>query len=104
MKPLQDQILTYIQSEVNASPILATIFMALIFITALGGIFVIMDDLLTFYVPKIGKLWVMLGARLGLFGLMIPMSHAWHQGTPVNEVFKGYVSQTWEYVWASYLR
>ena len=40
----------------------------------------------------------MLGAGLGLFGFMIPMSLAWYQGIPINELFKGYVSSTWEYV------
>jgi len=40
----------------------------------------------------------MLGAGLGLFGFMIPMSLAWHQGIPINELFKGYVSSTWGYV------
>jgi hypothetical protein len=39
MKPLLEQILSYIQPAVNASPILAT--RVLIFIAALGGISVI---------------------------------------------------------------
>jgi len=98
MKPLLEQILTYIQPTIDASPILATIFRVLIFIAALGGISVIIGGLLTFHVPKIGKLLVMLGAGLGLLGFMIPMSLAWHQGIPINELIKGYVSPTWGYV------
>ena len=98
MKPLLEEILKYIQPTVDASPILATIFKALIFIAALGGISVIIGGLLTFYVPRIGKLLVMLGAGLGLLGFMIPMSLAWHQGIPINELFEGYVSSTWGYV------
>jgi len=70
----------------------------LIFIAALGGSSVITGGLLTFYVPRIGKLLVMLGAGLALFGFMIPMSLAWYQGMPINELFKGYVSSTWQYV------
>ena len=69
----------------------------LIFVAALGGISVIIGGLLTFYVPWIGKLLVMLGVELGLFGFMIPMSLAWYQGMPINELFKGYVSSTWQY-------
>jgi hypothetical protein len=98
MKPLLEEILKYSQPTVDAFPILATIFRVLIFIAALGGISVIIGGLLTFYVPRIGKLLVMLGAGLGLFGFMIPMSLAWYQGIPMNELFKGYVSSTWGYV------
>jgi hypothetical protein len=98
MKPLLEEILTYIHTVVDASPILATIFRALIFIAALGGISVMIGGLLILYVPRIGKLLVMLGAGLGLFGFMIPMSLAWHQGIPINELFKGYVSSTVGYV------
>ncbi len=98
MKPLLEEILKYIQPAVDASPILATIFRVLIFIAALGGISVIIGGLLTFHVPRIGKLLVMLGAGLGLLGFMIPMSLAWHQGIPINELFKGYVSPTVGYV------
>ena len=98
MKPLLEEILKYIQPAVDASPILATIFRVLIFIAALGGISVIIGGLLMFYVPRIGKLLVMLGAGLGLFGFLIPMSLAWYQGIPINELFKGYVSSTWQYV------
>lgn len=98
MKPLLEEILKYIQPAVDASPILATIFRVLIFIAALGGISVIIGGLLTFYVPRVGKLLVMLGAGLGLLGFMIPMSLAWYQGIPINELFKGYVSSTWGYV------
>ncbi len=96
MKPLLEEILNYIQPAVNASPILAT--RVLIFIAALGGISVIIGGLLIFHVPRIGKLLVMLGAGLGLVGFMIPMSLAWHQGIPINELFEGYVSSTWGYV------
>jgi hypothetical protein len=98
MKPLLEQILSYIQPTVDASPILATIFRVLIFIAALGGISVIIGGLLIFNVPRIGKLLVMLGAGLGLVGFMIPMSLAWHQGIPINELFEGYVSSTSGYV------
>jgi hypothetical protein len=98
MKSLLEQILKYIQPTVDASPILGTIFMVLIFIAALGGISVVIGGLLTFHVPRIGKLLVMLGAGLGLLGFLIPMSLAWHQGIPINELFKGYVSQTVGYV------
>jgi hypothetical protein len=98
MKPLLEEIMKYMQSAVDASPILATIFRVLIFVAALGGISVTIGGLLTFYVPRIGKLLVMLGAGLGLFGFMIPMSLAWHQGIPINELFKGYVSSTVGYV------
>jgi hypothetical protein len=98
MKPLLEEILKYSQPTVDAFPILATIFRVLIFIAALGGISVIIGGLLTFHVPRIGKLLVMLGAGLGLFGFMIPMSLAWYQGIPMNELFKGYVSSTWGYV------
>jgi hypothetical protein len=98
MKPLLEEILTYIHPVVDASPILAAIFRALIFIAALGGISVMIGGLLILYVPRIGKLLVMLGAGLGLFGFMIPMSLAWHQGIPINELFKGYVSSTVGYV------
>jgi len=98
MKPLLEEILKYIQPAVDASPILATIFRVLIFVAALGGISVIIGGLLTFYVPRIGRLLVMLGAGLGLLGFMIPMSLAWHQGIPINELFKGYVSPTVGYV------
>ena len=98
MKPLLEEILRYIQPEVNVSPILAIVFRVLIFIAALGGISVIIGGLLTFQVPKIGKLLVTLGAGLGLFTFMIPMSLAWHQGIPINELIKGYVSPTWGYV------
>jgi hypothetical protein len=87
MKPLLEEILKYSQPTVDAFPILATIFRVLIFIAALGGISVI-----------IGGLLIMLGAGLGLFGFMIPMSLAWYQGIPMNELFKGYVSSTWGYV------
>ncbi len=97
MKPLLEQILTYIQPTVDASPILATIFV-LIFIATLGGISVIIGGLLTFHVPRIGKLLVMLGAGLGLLGFMIPMSLAWYQGISINGLLKGYVSPTWGYV------
>jgi len=98
MKPLLEEILKYIQPTVNASPILATIFRVLIFIAALGGISVIVGGLLILHIPRIGKLLVMLGAGLGLFGFMIIMSLAWHQGIPINELIKGYVSSTWGYV------
>jgi hypothetical protein len=98
MKPLLEEILMYIQPTVDASPILATIFRVLIFIAALGGISVIIGGLLTFYVPRIGKLLVMLGAGLGLFGFLIPMMLAWYQGIPINGLFKGYVSSTGGYV------
>ena len=98
MKPLLEEILKYVQPTVDASPILATIFRVLIFIAALGGISVIMGGLLILHVPRIGKLLVMLGAGLGLFGFMIIMSLAWHQGIPINELIKGYVSSTWGYV------
>jgi hypothetical protein len=98
MKPLLEQILKYVQPAVNASPILGTIFSVLIFIAALGGISVIIGGLLIFYVPKIGKLLVMLGAGLGLFGFLVPMSLAWYQGIPLNDLFKGYVSSTWGYL------
>ena len=98
MKSLLEQILSYIQPAVDASPILATIFRVLIFIAALGGIYVIIGGLLIFHVPRIGKLLVMLGAGLGLVGFMIPMSLAWRQGIPINELFEGYVSSTWGYV------
>ncbi len=98
MKPLLEGILKYIQPAVDASPILATIFRVLIFIAALGGISVIIGGLLTFYVPRIGKLLVMLGAGLGLVGFMIPMSLAWYRGVPFNELFEGYVSSTLGYV------
>jgi hypothetical protein len=98
MKPLLEEILMYIQPAVDASPILSTIFRVLIFIAALGGISVTIGGLLTFYVPRIGKLLVMLGAGLGLLGFMIPMMLAWHQGIPINELFKGYVSPTVGYV------
>ena len=104
MKPLLEEILKYIQPTVDAFPILATIFKALIFIAALGGISVIIGGLLTFHVPRIGKLLVMLGAGLGLLGFMIPMSLAWHQGIPINELFEGYVSSTGGTCWASCLR
>ena len=98
MKPLLEQILTYIQPTVDASPILATIFRALIFTAALGGISVMIGGLLVFHVPRIGKLLVMLGAGLGLLGFMIPMSLAWHQGIPINGLLQGYASPTWGYV------
>jgi hypothetical protein len=98
MKPLLEEILKYIQPTVDTSPILATIFRVLIFIAALGGISVIIGGLLIFHVPRIGKLLVMLGAGLGLVGFMIPISLAWHQGIPINELFEGYVSSTWGYV------
>ena len=98
MKPLLEQILKYIQPTVDASPILATIFRVLIFIAALGGISVIIGGLLILNVPRIGKLLVMLGAGLGLLGFLIPMSLAWHQGIPLNELFEGYVSSTAGYV------
>ena len=98
MKPLLDEILKYIQSTVDASPILATIFRVLIFVAALGGISVIIGGLLILHVPRIGKLLVMLGARLDLFGFMIPTSLAWHRGLPINGLFEGYVSSTWGYV------
>ncbi len=98
MKPLLEEILKYIQPTVNASPILATIFKVLIFIAALGGISVIIGGLVTFYVPRIGNLLVMLGAGLGLFGFMIPMSLVWYRGIPINQLFKGYVSSTAGYV------
>ena len=98
MKPLLEEILKYIQPTADASPILATIFRVLIFIAALGGISVIIGGLLTFHVPRIGKLLVMLGAGLGLFGFMIPMSLAWYRGIPINELFEGYFSSTWGYV------
>ena len=70
----------------------------LIFIAALGGISVIISGLLILHVPRTGKPLVMLGAGLGLFGFMIPMSLAWHQGIRINEYFKGYVSSTLGYV------
>ena len=98
MKPLLEEILKHIQPTVDVSPILATIFKVLIFRAALGGISVIIGGLLILRVPRVGKLLVMLGAGLGLFGFMIPMSLAWYQGIPINELFKGYVSSTWEYV------
>jgi hypothetical protein len=98
MKPLLEQILTYIQPTVDSSPFLATIFKVLIFVATLGGISIIIGGLLTFHVPRIGKLLVMLGAGLGLFGFMIPMSLVWHQGIPINGLLKGYVSPTWGYV------
>jgi hypothetical protein len=94
MKPLLEEILRYIQPTINASPILATIFRVLIFVAALGGISVIIGGLLILNVPRIGKLLVMLGAGLGLFGFMIPLS----LGIPINGLFKGYVSSTWGYV------
>ena len=98
MEPLLEEILKYIQPTVDASLILASIFRVLIFIAALGGISVIIGGLLTFYVPRIGKLLVMLGAGLGLFGFLIPMMLAWYQGIPINELFGGYVSSTGGYV------
>jgi hypothetical protein len=98
MEPLLEAIQQYIQPAVDASPILATIFKVLIFIAALGGISVIIGGLLMFYIPRIGKLLVMLGAGLGLLGFMIPMSLAWHEGVPINELFEGYVSSTVGYV------
>jgi hypothetical protein len=98
MKPLLEQILTYIQPTVDASPILATILKALIFIAALGGISVIIGGLLILHVPRVGKLLVMLGAGLGLVGFMIPMSLAWRQGVPIYELFEGYVSPTVGYM------
>ena len=98
MEPLLEEILKYIQPTVDASLILASIFRVLIFIAALGGISVIIGGLLTFYVPRIGKLLVMLGAGLGLVGFMIPMSLAWYRGVPFNELFEGYVSSTLGYV------
>jgi len=70
----------------------------LIFIAALGGISVIIGGLLMLYVPKLGKLLVMLGAGLGLFGFLIPMSLAWYQGIPINDLLKGYASPTWGYL------
>ena len=98
MKPLLEEILKYIQPAVDASPILAIVFRVLIFIAALGGISVIIGGLLMLYMPKLGKLLVILGAGLGLFGFLIPMSLAWYQGIPINDLFKGYVSSTWGYV------
>ena len=50
------------------------------------------------HMPKLGKLLVMLGAGLDLFGFLIPMNLAWYQGIPINDLFKGYVSSMWEYV------
>ncbi len=70
----------------------------LIFLAALGGISVTIGGLLILNVPRIGKLLVTLGAGLGLLGFMIPMSLAWHQGIPITELFKGYVSPTVGYV------
>ena len=98
MKPLLEKILKHIQPAVDTSPILATIFRVLILIAALGGISVMIGGLLTFQIPRIGKLLVMLGAGLGLFGFMIPMSLAGHQGKPISELFKDNVSSTWGYV------
>jgi hypothetical protein len=98
MKPLLEQIMKYIQPEVDASPALAIVFRLVIFIAALGGISVITGGLLILHIPRTGKLLVMLGAGLGLLGFMIPMSLAWHQGIPINELIKGYVSPTWGYV------
>ena len=98
MKPLLEEILKYFQLEVNASLVLVTIFRVLIFIAALGGISVIIGGLLILQVPRMGKLLVMLGAGLGLVGFMIPMSLAWHQGIPLNELFEGYVSPTVGYM------
>ncbi len=98
MKPLLEEILKYIQPAVDAYPLIGTIFRVLIFIAALGGISVIIGGLLTFYVPRTGKILVMLGAGLGLFTFLIPMYLAWYQGIPINELLKGYVSPTWGYV------
>ena len=84
MKPLLEEILEYIQPVVSALPILATIFNVLIFIAALGGISVIIGGLLILHLPRTGKLLVMLGAGLGLFGFMLPMSLAWYQGIPIS--------------------
>ena len=98
MKPLLEEILKYIQPAVDAYPLIGTIFRVFIFVAALGGISVAIGGLLTFYVPRTGKILVMLGAGLGLFGFMIPMSLAWHQGIPINELLKGYVSPTLGYV------
>jgi len=98
MKPLLEEILGYIQPTVYASPTLATIFRVLIFVVALVGISVIIGGLLILHIPRIGKLLVMLGAGLGLFGFMIPLSLAWHQGIPINGLFEGYVSSTRGYV------
>lgn len=98
IKPLLGQILKYIQPAVDVSPIFGMIFRVLIFIAALGGISVIVGGLLIFDVPWIGKLLVMLGAGLGLFGFLIPMSLAWYQGIPIADLFKGYVSSTGGYL------